>query len=143
MSMSEEKFWSKVDIREPDECWAWLAGKDTQGYGQCWINKEHLLAHRYSWVLRNGEIPTGLIIRHKCKGKCVNPNHLELGTYKDNTNDRIRDGTNVIVSKLIEEQVREIRTRKDKNGYELAKEYKISKSTVYDILSGKSWAWLI
>ena len=90
--MEEEQFWSKVDIGEPEDCWDWLGCKNNKGYGQFKKQNKQMNAHRYSWILRNGEIPARLIIRHKCRGKCVNPNHLELGTTSDNNKDLIRDG---------------------------------------------------
>jgi hypothetical protein len=50
-------------------------------------------AHRAAWILANGPVPEGLIVRHKCDNPlCVNVGHLELGTFKDNTNDMISRG---------------------------------------------------
>jgi hypothetical protein len=90
MISAEIRFWSKVNTNGSNGCWEWL-GASIHGYGQLNVNGKKTLAHRYSWFLKNGSIPKGLLIRHKCRGKCVNPDHLELGTHQDNANDRIRD----------------------------------------------------
>lgn len=80
-----------------DECWEWL-GTKLRGYGRFHLSPaQHeyktSFAHRVAWELTNGKITDGLIVRHKCRGKCVNPNHLELGTHWDNAKDKYRDGT--------------------------------------------------
>ena len=82
------RFWSKVDIKGPDDCWEWQAGKHRQGYGVFKFDGKPQLAHRISWLLANTEIPEGMVVMHTCDNTpCVNPNHLCLGTQKDNVQD--------------------------------------------------------
>lgn len=91
----EERFWEKVE--KLTDCWVWTAGTDDKGYGRI-LNKrkEHggeTRAHRLSWILHNGPIPTGLYVLHKCDNPpCVRPDHLFLGTNLDNMRDMKEKG---------------------------------------------------
>lgn len=77
-------------ITEPNSgCWIWLRALNANGYGTL----KRKLAHRFSWELHNGVIPEGKIIMHSCDVKsCVNPDHLSIGTKKENTQDMMRKG---------------------------------------------------
>ena len=82
------RFWSKVNIKESNDCWEWQAGKHRQGYGVFKFDNKIQLAHRISWLLAHTEIPQGMVVMHKCDNPgCVNPDHLCLGTQKDNIHD--------------------------------------------------------
>jgi hypothetical protein len=88
---TEERFWSKVEKTE--KCWNWT-GSTARGYGQF---RNELLkmekAHRYSYRLHKGEIPTDLFVLHSCDNpKCCNPEHLRLGTLKENSLDAVARG---------------------------------------------------
>ena len=135
------RFWAKVDKSGGDDsCWHWTAGKDSDGYGKFSCDGKTRKAHRIAWLITNGEIPDGLLVRHKCRGRCVNPLHLELGTVQDNVHDKRRDGTSA--KKLTPEQVREIRARINETRTQLAIEYQVSIVTISHIMAGKRWAWL-
>jgi len=75
-------------------CWHWEGGKNGNGYGSLMnIYGKFEVAHRISYKLYNGEIPEGILVLHKCDIRhCVNPNHLFLGTHKDNTDDMVKKG---------------------------------------------------
>jgi len=93
----EERFWSKVDIKEKDDCWNWMAcSRGISGYGCIRVGNKVINSHRIAWILSNGKIPEGLWVLHKCKQNrlCCNPNHLYLGTQFNNMRDSIKDGTN-------------------------------------------------
>ena len=135
----EERFWSKVN--KTSECWLWTGCCVKNGYGYFRVEGKMMYAHRVSWLLADNTIPDGLIVRHKCRNKnCVNPEHLETGTQKQNCDDRRRDGT--VYCKLTEEQVRQIRARSTENQRLLGEEFGVSTRNISKIILRKSWTHL-
>lgn len=84
-----ELFWKKVDILGPDDCWTWRGYVNNMGYGQyCVFGDKPKGSHRLAYALTNGPVPAGANVCHRCDTPlCVNPNHLFLGTQKDNIHD--------------------------------------------------------
>lgn len=79
-----DRFWSKVD--KTDSCWLWKGALQSRGYGHLQIYGNAVLAHRHSYALAKGAIPKGRVIDHICRVRnCVNPDHLELVSPKENT----------------------------------------------------------
>lgn len=90
---AEERFFAKVVKQEG--CWEWSAAKDRGGYGIFRLSPtiSRVKAHRFAWELQNGEIPEGMFVCHHCDNpECTNPDHLFLGTPKDNMDDKLRKG---------------------------------------------------
>jgi hypothetical protein len=88
-----EKILAKVEVNETG-CWIWKGWVNPQwGYGfMCFRNKSWRV-HCLMWTIGNGEIPKGMVIRHRCDTPaCCNPAHLLIGTHKDNVHDRMRRG---------------------------------------------------
>lgn len=95
--MIEKRFWAKVEIIPFHPCWEWTAAKK-DGYGR-FQTKGY--AHRYSWQLHFGDIPKGLFVCHKCDNpSCVNPDHLFLGTVKENNSDMRQKGRGSMPPKM-------------------------------------------
>ena len=90
---TERKFWEKV--RKTDGCWIWTGSTSDYGHGEVRIDKKLVRAHRVVWEWLIGPIPDGMCVLHSCDNPpCVNPDHLFVGTKKDNTQDMMQKGRN-------------------------------------------------
>lgn len=89
----EERFWDKVQPGHPDECWEWQGRASSTGYGRIGEHGRLVYAHRLSFEMDRGPIPSGQVIDHKCRNRlCVNPSHLQAVT--DLLNQQNRSGAN-------------------------------------------------
>lgn len=147
------KFWSRVRIDNPNKCWEWTGTKTKAGYGCIWIGGRkgnNRRAHRVSWEIANSQsVPNQLYVLHHCDNPiCVNPDHLFLGTQKDNSDDMRSKGRAVYphdethpFAKLNWIKVKEIR-EKYSNGIfqkQIAKEYGVAQTTIWQVLHHKTW----
>jgi hypothetical protein len=118
-----DRFWAKVV--KTDRCWLWVGARSTTGYGNFYVknstkNGLFVSAHRVAWCMENGPLPTRngketMVVRHRCDNRgCVRPEHLRLGTQKENQREMVRKRrncpqgirTNSVVQEPVEEQNR-------------------------------------
>ena len=86
---ASQRFLAKMKVVDSG-CHEWQALLHRDGYGKFSLNQRTVPAHRAAYALFNGEIPEGKMVLHKCDNrKCVNLDHLYIGTGKDNTRDKI------------------------------------------------------
>ena len=129
-------------------CWKWTGSKDKDGYGEiCYGRVKSLKAHRVSWELHKGEHPGKFCVCHKCDNpECCNPDHLFLGTKKDNSIDaknkgRTTIGEKNINCKLTKEKVIEIRKllKKGVSQLVISKQFNVSQKSISRIKTNETW----
>lgn len=101
-SPTAPRFWAKVH-KQDGACWLWQASTTAFGYGVIWCSEldRQLGAHQYSWLLVHGSLPVRpLQVLHRCDvPACVNPDHLFVGTQRDNIQDCLAKGRQAAAAK--------------------------------------------
>ena len=143
-----DRFKEKISKKNSTGCIHWLGG-GSGGYGSISINNKNQQAHRLSYELFVKKIPKGKCVLHKCDNrKCVNPDHLFLGTIKDNNIDRSKKGRNTDqkgskhpLSKLKEKDVIKIRKlySQGNSQEELSILFNVSPSCIGAIIVRRNW----
>lgn len=83
----------RYEVDQITGCWNWSGNTSSRGYGRISYKGKYIGAHRGSYIAHKSEIPDGMIVCHTCDNrKCVNPDHLFLGSYSDNTQDMLKKG---------------------------------------------------
>lgn len=91
MTTTEARFWSHV--QKGEGCWLWTGCRSAGGYGLVGFRGHRTYAHRVAFELAHGPLGAREVVRHRCDNPpCVNPEHLERGSYKDNIRDSIERG---------------------------------------------------
>lgn len=132
-------------------CFICTSHARNKGYPLSWFNGKKVRLLRFVYEQMYGEIPEGHVIRHKCDVRpCINPEHLETGTPKQNIYDAIERGRMQAIlgeanrnSKLTESQVKEIKQSlkyKTSSNYKLAAKYGVSEMAIRKIKKGTMWA---
>jgi hypothetical protein len=151
--------------KKENGCWEWTKSKNPSGYGifknlddrtQKPGNKMRImLAHRASYILHKGEIPYGKFVCHSCDNRgCCNPEHLWVGSPKDNARDALRKGKLYLEgltyqlkkggkspAAKLETHISEIRNRiaAGERIAEIAESYEVTPQAIYSIKHGKTW----
>jgi hypothetical protein len=146
------KFLKRIVI-DANNCWIYQGAVKKLGHPYGWVAYKgtQMNAHRASWIQSNGEIPLGLNVCHKCDvPQCINPEHLFLGTQKENVLDMWNKGRHPRLnlggeknraSKLNLEQVREIRLMLSQNIKQrvIGEKFNISQPAISDIKNKRRW----
>lgn len=151
-SKQATSFWSRVDVRNADDCWEWQGARTMArgGYGVVKIHRKQWRTHRLAWKIIHGFVPSEMQVQHTCDNPpCCNPSHLKLGTAKDNVLDmhkrgRAADhrGENHASSKLVKADILEIRRlyATGKISYSiLGRLFKVSKMHICRIVNRERW----
>lgn len=144
-----ERFWKRVEKQdsEPDTCWLWTGPLDADGYGHHNEHRKNVPAHRFSYENFVGPIPEGKLVRHKCNNPpCIRPEHLELGTQKENIEDAVALGRHVHgethgMVKITEATAKLVKSllASGKKIKDVSSELNVGFYTVADISRGKTW----
>lgn len=165
-----EKFWSRVEIKGPDECWPWTGCVNEHGYGivrlhgAAWKNYK---TSRIAYFLTNGPFPEGKPnALHKCDTpRCCNPAHIFAGSQKDNGQDMARKGRSTLGdrnparlypekvvrgekapwSKLTEAKVIDAKRRyaAGEKQASIARDFGVHQSAISDVITGRKWKHLM
>ncbi|MDA8238027.1 MAG: HNH endonuclease [Chloroflexi bacterium] len=126
-------------------CWPFVGNGTAAGYGQLSIGRgkgRMIAAHRLSYELAVGPIPSGMVVRHTCDNPpCVNPAHLVVGAPVDNVRDMV-DRNRRRGRTLTADQVADLRLRAaaGESYRDLAASAGVDASTIARIVKGRTWA---
>jgi hypothetical protein len=151
------RFWKRVEIKGPNECWPFKDIVREDGYGRLRVKGKKHYAHRVAFVASGKQFTNGPHVRHVvcANRRCCNPAHLESGTKQDNADDREKDGrtsrgnrhsaimTETIRrrSKLSLESATEIRElcASGIGHRELSEKFEVAISTISSVVTGRNW----
>ena len=139
MAYDQEYIHARVEVASSD-CWEWSRSRNPDGYGRIRDDRAHRVAYR-AFV---GEIPEGMCVCHHCDNpSCCNPDHLFLGSHRENMADRDRKmrlprGEGHHLAKLTEDQIRAIR-KDPRSQVEIGNDYGVAQSVVWKIRNRVTW----
>lgn len=144
------RFKSRFVEGNKDDCWEWQGTIHKKGYGVFCVKSTNFHAHRIGYMMLVGPVSEGLCVLHKCDNRrCVNPNHLFLGTNYDNVQDREQKGRGKFVRLVGDEHpgrkltnagvcmVRELHAKGQYTQKQLADAFGVSLSLICGVIKGK------
>jgi hypothetical protein len=145
--------WAAPEGGWPETCVEWAGAKGPGGYGHTYYEGRTVGAHRVAYAIANATTVAalkGLVVRHSCDNRgCINPKHLQIGTYAENSQDamargRLCHGERHRNAKLTEATVSEIKEelRHPQRGLDqqLAEKYGVSRAAIVQIKKGRAWS---
>lgn len=148
-----ELFDRKYVVEPLTGCWIWQS-QAKEPYGKIQLTRHpnrKVAAHRFSAWIHGMPVTDDCLVCHRCDNpRCVNPEHLFLGTAADNARDKTQKGRNYTpsgelnhFSKLCEADVKQIRANTELTIAQLALQYGVSTTTIYKIIKGTTWRHLL
>lgn len=148
-----ERLWPRVE--RVGECMEWQGTRNEHGYGALRVDGRLIKAHRFAWEITHGPIPDGLDVLHSCDNPpCCNPDHLSLGTARDNAAEMVERGRHACslstshlrrgerhpAAKLTTEAVASIRGRVEREPVSaLAREFGVARATIRAVRDRQTW----
>lgn len=147
--VTEARFWVKADVRDPDECWPWLAQANADGRGLMSYRGRKVRATHIALMMVGKPRPPGHGALHSCDNpNCVNPSHLRWGTDQENIADKLARGRqsrkggprgvshpNAKLSPAVAEEI-----RSSPLGYKaLARRLGVHRTTIRQVRRGRTW----
>lgn len=128
-------------------CWNWILRLNDDGYGKKTLDGKKRSAHVIVWILFNGDLPKGKCVLHKCDNRrCVNPDHLFVGTQLDNIQDmkekgRARKGVTHFWAKINPAIVANMRSDRasGQTFKSIAEKYGVDEKTAWHAIKGRTW----
>jgi hypothetical protein len=129
-------------------CWEWSGSVDNHGYGQMCANGKHARTHVLSFVVHKSQPTGGLCVMHTCDNRrCLNPEHLTLGTRQRNLEDMRQKGRGLkgrmhSMAKLSDEAVLAIRAS-ERTNKDLARTYDVDPSVISRVRNLEAWKHVV
>lgn len=147
-----QRLLTKVKVDPESSCWLWLGALKPNGYPDFWFNGDTGTGHRAAMILLKNIDPGENFVCHRCDiKKCINPEHLFIGTAKENQTDmtikgRGRFGSRAGSAKLTDQlviKIRKLYSARRFTQYELASMFGVSQHAICSVVRGRTWAHLL
>lgn len=154
LAVYAERLMAKCEPQAASGCWHWTGALRDKGYGHMKFEGRYAGAHRVSYLLFVGGIPDGMMVCHRCDNpRCINPDHLWLGTCRDNLHDMVAKGRHRSgvskgssngSAKLSDADVAAIRAAPKVygSGRRLAAHFGVNEASICEIRAGRRWGHL-